>query len=36
MENFKAVIGKIATGTALTRSEAAYAFDVMMSGEATP
>ncbi|WP_029355870.1 anthranilate phosphoribosyltransferase [Bosea sp. 117] len=36
MENLKALIGKVATGTALTRDEAVYAFDVMMSGEATP
>ncbi|MCS0503410.1 anthranilate phosphoribosyltransferase [Ancylobacter mangrovi] len=36
MENLKAVIGKIATGATLTRAEAAFAFDVMMSGEATP
>lgn len=36
MHNFKALIGKVATGAALTREEAADAFDVMMSGEATP
>ncbi|MCB4771537.1 anthranilate phosphoribosyltransferase [Ancylobacter sp. Lp-2] len=36
MENLKAVIGKIATGATLTRAEAAGAFDIMMSGEATP
>ncbi|MBS7539934.1 anthranilate phosphoribosyltransferase [Ancylobacter lacus] len=36
MENLKALIGKVATGTALTRAESAHAFDVMMSGEATP
>ena len=36
MENLKAVIGKIATGATLTRAEAASAFDIMMSGEATP
>jgi anthranilate phosphoribosyltransferase len=33
---FKALIGKVATGTALTREEAATVFDKMMSGEATP
>src|SRR3989475_13077167 len=36
MDEFKALIGKVATGAALTREEAASAFDVMMSGEATP
>ncbi|MBS9476313.1 anthranilate phosphoribosyltransferase [Ancylobacter radicis] len=36
MENLKAIIGKIATGATLTRAEAAFAFDIMMSGEATP
>src|SRR5256885_8340931 len=36
MDEFKALIGKAATGAALTREEAASAFDVMMSGEATP
>ena len=36
MHDFKALIGKVATGAALTRDEAASAFDVMMSGEATP
>jgi anthranilate phosphoribosyltransferase len=36
MDDFKAVIGKVATGTTLTRQEAASAFDRMMSGEATP
>jgi anthranilate phosphoribosyltransferase len=36
MHDFKALIGKVATGAALTRDEAAGAFDVMMSGEATP
>src|SRR5262245_52895563 len=36
MKDFKALIGKVATGAALTREEAASAFDVMMSGEATP
>ena len=36
MQNLKSIIGKIATGTTLTRAEAAFAFDIMMSGEATP
>jgi anthranilate phosphoribosyltransferase len=36
MDEFKALIGKVATGAMLTREEAASAFDVMMSGEATP
>jgi len=36
MDEFKALIGKVATGAALTRDEAAHAFDRMMSGEATP
>jgi anthranilate phosphoribosyltransferase len=36
MNDLKAIIGKVATGAALTRDEAAAAFDSMMSGEATP
>src|SRR5712672_817424 len=36
MDEFKALIGKVATGAALTREEASVAFDLMMSGEATP
>ena len=36
MDNLKAIIGKVATGAALSRDEAAVAFDSMMSGEATP
>src|ERR687891_389457 len=36
MDEFKALIGKVASGAALTRQEAAGAFDQMMSGEATP
>jgi anthranilate phosphoribosyltransferase len=36
MDDFKTIIGKVATGAALTRQEAASAFDSMMSGEATP
>lgn len=33
---FKGLIAKVANGTALSRDEARAAFDVMMSGEATP
>jgi len=36
MERFRALLGKVATGAALSRDEAAHAFDKMMSGEATP
>ena len=36
MDDFKTLIGKIATGATLSREEAAGAFDRMMSGEATP
>lgn len=36
MDDLKAIIGKVATGAALTRDEAAFAFDRVMSGEATP
>lgn len=36
MDDLKTIIGKVATGAALSRSEAASAFDRMMSGEATP
>jgi anthranilate phosphoribosyltransferase len=35
-DDFKALIGKAATGATLTREESAHAFDRMMSGEATP
>ncbi len=35
-ETFRGLIGKVATGAALSRDEAARAFDQMMSGEATP
>ena len=35
-DEFRALIGKVATGAALTRDEAATAFEQMMSGEATP
>jgi anthranilate phosphoribosyltransferase len=35
-DDFKALIGKVAVGSSLTREEAAHAFDRMMSGEATP
>lgn len=34
--DFKCVLSKVASGSALTRDEAAHAFDRMMSGEATP
>ena len=33
---FKALIGKVATGAVLSREEAATAFEQMMAGEATP
>jgi anthranilate phosphoribosyltransferase len=36
MDEFKTLIGKIATGATMSREEAAGAFDRMMSGEATP
>jgi len=36
MVDLKALIGRVATGAALSREEAAAAFDRMMSGEATP
>jgi len=36
MDDFKSLIGKVATGASLTRAESAGAFDRMMSGEATP
>ncbi|GGR01044.1 anthranilate phosphoribosyltransferase [Streptomyces netropsis] len=36
MEEFKALIGKVATGATLTLEESAQAFDRMMTGEATP
>jgi anthranilate phosphoribosyltransferase len=36
MDEFKALIGKVATGAELTMEESASAFDRMMSGEATP
>jgi anthranilate phosphoribosyltransferase len=36
MDDLKAIIGKVATGAALSQQEAASAFDRMMSGEATP
>ena len=36
MDDLKSIIGKVATGAALTREEAASAFEQMMSGEATP
>src|SRR3981081_4552635 len=36
MDDLKAIIGKVATGATLSRDEAASAFDIIMSGEATP
>ena len=36
MDDFKAIIGKVATGATLTRDEAAAAFNRVMSGDATP
>ena len=36
MDDFKSIIGKVATGATLSRTESASAFDRMMSGEATP
>src|ERR1700753_3915024 len=36
MDDFKSIIGKVATGATLSSDEAASAFDSMMSGEATP
>ena len=35
-DEFRALIGKVATGATLTREEAASAFERMMGGEATP
>jgi len=35
-DDFKALIGKVATGATLGREESARAFELMMSGEATP
>lgn len=36
MDQFKALLAKVATGAALTADESAQAFDCMMSGDATP
>src|SRR6267143_843290 len=36
MDDLKSIIGKVATGATLSREESAGAFDIMMSGEATP
>src|SRR3546814_18947960 len=36
MPDLKGLIGKVAGGATLTRAEAEQAFDVMMSGNATP
>src|SRR6202158_3876217 len=35
-DDFKGIVGKVATGATLGRDEAATAFEQMMSGEATP
>lgn len=36
MDGFKPLLGKVATGAALTRAEAETAFDHLLSGEVTP
>ena len=36
MDGFKPLLGKVATGAALTRAEAEAAFDHLLSGEVTP
>jgi len=36
MSEFKTLIGKVATGAPLTVEESAHAFELMMTGEATP
>ncbi len=36
MADLKPIIAKLASATALTRAESRDAFNVMMSGEATP
>ena len=36
MDAFKPLLAKVATGAALSRSEAEYAFDMLLSGEVTP
>src|SRR6202167_3118419 len=36
MDAFKSLIAKIASGASLTRGEAEHAFDMLLSGEATP
>src|SRR3984893_2925592 len=36
MDDLKSINGKVATGATLSRDEAASAFDIIMSGEATP
>lgn len=36
MDQFKPLLGKVAAGASLSRDEASYVFDRMMSGEATP
>ena len=36
MDEFKALLAKVATGATLSSAEASHVFDRMMSGEATP
>jgi len=36
MNEFKPLLGKVATGASLSREESAFVFEQMMSGEATP
>ena len=36
MADFKTLIAKVASGASLSREEATSAFDIMMTGEATP
>jgi len=36
MADFKPLIAKVASGQSLTREESEAAFNIMMSGEATP
>ena len=36
IQDFKALLAKVADGAALSEQEAERAFDIMMSGDATP
>lgn len=36
LSDMKAILGKVATGAALTEAESGFAFDIIMSGNATP